>query len=138
MYGMKRSRHGVARRQAGATTLGFIIIAAFAGLFVFAAIRLTPVYLNYMKIVGVVDGVRQEFDGQKPTSAVIRRSISRRFDVRRIAANTNKPANATIIMNPSVVAPACRRATPCRDRFIPYITNVLRPFIGSITSDQSQ
>ncbi len=97
MYGMKRSRHGVARRQEGATTLGFIILAAFAGLFVFAAIRLTPVYLNYMKIVGVVEGVRQEFDGQRPTSAVIRRSISRRFDVDSVSVITYRDVTITSV-----------------------------------------
>ena len=35
--------------QGGMTTLGFIILATFIGLFAFAAIRLTPVYLNYMR-----------------------------------------------------------------------------------------
>lgn len=85
MYRMKRSRHGIARRQAGITTLGFVILALFLGLFVFAALRLTPLYLNYMKVVGVVEGVREEFDGQKPTNALIRSSVSRRFDVESVS-----------------------------------------------------
>ncbi|MDH3806637.1 MAG: DUF4845 domain-containing protein, partial [Gammaproteobacteria bacterium] len=72
----KRSRYGIARRQAGVTTLGLIVLALFLGLFAFGALRLTPVYLNYMKVIGVVEGVREEFDGQKPTRAVIRSSIS--------------------------------------------------------------
>ena len=84
MYRIRSIRHGFARRQAGVTTLGFIILALFLGLFAFGAIRLTPVYLNYMKVVGVVDGVRKEFDGQKPTRAVIRSSIQRRFDVESV------------------------------------------------------
>jgi hypothetical protein len=117
MYGMKRSRHGVARRQAGATTLGFIIIAAFAGLFVFAAIRLTPVYLNYMKIVGVVDGVRQEFDGQKPTSAVIRRSISRRFDVDSVSVITYRDVTITSVDGGFEVAAVY-------DHTAPFIANI--------------
>ena len=45
------------RQQAGMTTLGLIILVVFVGLFAFAGIRLTPVYLNYMKVAGVVDGV---------------------------------------------------------------------------------
>jgi len=72
-------------RQAGMTTLGFIILAAFIGLFAYAAIRLTPVYLNYFKVVGVVEGVLKEFDGQNPTRAAIRTSIARRFDVESIS-----------------------------------------------------
>ena len=52
-----------ARRQGGMTTLGMIILVAFVGMFVFAGIRLTPVYLNYMKVAGVINGVQEEFDG---------------------------------------------------------------------------
>jgi len=73
------------RRQAGMTTLGAAILVAFIGLFAFAAIRLTPVYLNYMKVAGVVSGVYEEYDGTNPTRSAIRRSISRRFDIDSVA-----------------------------------------------------
>ena len=63
------------------TTLGIAILTAFIGLFAFAAIRLMPVYLNYMKIVGVIDGVVAEFEGQNANRMAVRRSIARRFDV---------------------------------------------------------
>jgi len=85
MNDILRSRYGSARRQAGITTLGFIILAVFIGTFAFAALRLTPVYLNYMKVVGVVNGVFDEFDGQNPTRAIIRSSVSRRFDVESVS-----------------------------------------------------
>ena len=68
-------------RQAGVTAIGFIILAVFVGLFAFAAIRLTPVYLNYMKIAGVLDGVYKEFDSQGPTRSAVVTSVRRRFDV---------------------------------------------------------
>lgn len=69
------------RRQTGMTTLGLIILVTFVGLFAFAGIRLSPVYLNYMKVVGVVDGVGAEFDGAGASRSAIRSSISRRFDI---------------------------------------------------------
>lgn len=97
MVNMKRLRHGVAQRQAGATTVGFIIIAAFVGLLVFAVLRLTPVYLNYMKVVGVIDGVRKEFDGQKPSISVIRRSVSRRFDVESVSEIRARDVTVTVV-----------------------------------------
>jgi hypothetical protein len=78
------------RRQAGMTTLGLIILVSFLGLFAFAGIRLTPVYLNYMKVVGVIDGVDEEFDGTGATSTAIRKSISRRFDIESVAVITAK------------------------------------------------
>ena len=72
-------------RQTGMTTLGLLILVCFVGLFAFAGIRLTPVYLNYMKVVGVVDGVQDEFDGQNPTRAALRSSIGRRFDIESVS-----------------------------------------------------
>jgi hypothetical protein len=81
----RRPRYGLIRHQAGITTLGFIIIALFVGTIAFGAIRLTPVYLNYMKVSGVVEGVVKEFDGQNPTRAAIRSSVSRRFDVESVS-----------------------------------------------------
>jgi len=72
-------------RQAGITTLGFLILVVFLGLFAFAAIRLTPVYLNYIKVAGVLDGVYDEFDSQNPSRGAIRTSISRRFEVESVS-----------------------------------------------------
>ena len=72
-------------REAGMTTVGILFIAAFIGLFAFAAIRLTPVYLNYMKVAGVLSGVHDEFDGQNPSRSAIIISIRRRFDVESVA-----------------------------------------------------
>jgi hypothetical protein len=74
-----------ARKQGGMTTIGLIILVAFIGLFVFAFMRLSPIYLNYMKVVGVVDGVHEEFDGQNASRNAIRTSISRRFGVESVS-----------------------------------------------------
>ena len=74
----------LAHRQRGMTTLGLIILVAFVGLFVFAFMRLSPIYLNYMKVVGVIDGVHEEFDGQNPSRNAIRTSIARRFGVESV------------------------------------------------------
>lgn len=90
----KVSRHPMAR-QAGMTTLGMIILVVFVGLFAFAGIRLTPVYLNYMKIVGVIDGVHEEFDGQAPSRAAIRNSIIRRFDIESVGIITARDVEVT-------------------------------------------
>lgn len=97
MYGIKRSVYGVARQQAGMTTLGFIILTVFVGLFAFAAIRLTPVYLNYMKVVGVIDGVFEEFDRQKATRQVVQKSIARRFDVDSVGVITYRDVKVTAV-----------------------------------------
>jgi len=82
--------HRAMHRQAGMTTLGLIILVAFVSLFAFAAIRLTPVYLNYMKVASVISGVQEEFDGTGASKGAIRTSISRRFDIDSVAVITAK------------------------------------------------
>lgn len=80
-----RGLRGVKKRQAGMTTLGLILLVAFVGVFAFAGIRLTPIYLNYMKVVGIVNGVREEFDGTGASRAAIRQSLRRRFDIESVS-----------------------------------------------------
>ncbi len=82
-------------RQSGMTTLGLIILVSFIGLFAFAGIRLTPIYLNYMKVSGVVSGIYREFDGGNATRASIRSSISRRFDIESVGEITAKDVKVT-------------------------------------------
>jgi len=77
------------------TTLGFLILVVFVGLFAFAAIRLAPVYLNYIKVAGVLDGVYEEFDSQAPTRGALRTSISRRFDVESVSVITHRDIKVT-------------------------------------------
>jgi len=77
-------------RQAGITAIGFVILALFVGIFAFAAMRLTPVYLNYVKVAGVLDGVFKEFDSQSPSRSAIVTSIRRRFDVESVAVITSR------------------------------------------------
>ncbi len=72
------------RRQRGMTTLGMVILLVFIGLFVFAGIRLVPVYLEHMKIESVMNGVQQEFDGNNPSQRNIMNYIEKRFDVESV------------------------------------------------------
>jgi len=83
------------RRQAGMTTMGLIILVLFVGVFAFAGIRLTPVYLNYMKVVGVVNGVVEEFDGTGASRSQIRSSISRRFDIESVSEISARDVKVT-------------------------------------------
>lgn len=84
-------------RQSGMTTVGLIILVAFVGIFAFAGLRLTPVYLNYMKVVGVIDGIHKEFDGQNASRAAIRNSIMRRFDVESVGIITARDIEITTV-----------------------------------------
>lgn len=82
-------------RQAGMTTIGMVILVSFVGLIAFAGLRLTPIYLNYMKVVGVVNGAREEFDGKAPSRAALRTYISRRFGVESVGIITSRDVTVT-------------------------------------------
>ena len=100
------------RRQAGMTTLGLIILVVFAGLFAFAALRLTPVYLNYMKVAGVISGVQEEFDSAGPSRAAIRSSVARRFDIDSVSEVNAKDVTVTAVDGGFEVAAVYAHKTP--------------------------
>ncbi len=112
MYAYSHIRPCSRRRQGGMTTLGLIILVSFIGIFAFAGIRLTPVYLNYMKIAGVVAGVHKEFDGANATRSAIRSSISRRFDIESVGIITAREVTVTKVEAGHEVAATYSHKTP--------------------------
>ena len=95
MYRKSYRPPNLKNRQSGMTTLGLIILVAFIAIFAFAGLRLTPIYLNYMKVVGVVEGVHSEFDGANASRAMIRNSVARRFDIDSVGIITAKDVKVT-------------------------------------------
>lgn len=108
----KGLRRNSPRRQQGMTMLGLVFLICFIGVFAFGFIRLTPVYLNYMKVVGVIDGVVAEFDGQGANAATVRRSIQRRFDVESVSEIVAKDVKVTPVDAGLQVSAAYNHSTP--------------------------
>jgi hypothetical protein len=69
------------RHQHGMTFIGLLCILALAGVVVYAGVRLTPVYLNYMKIARTLESVASEVKGDNPDPAAIRNLIDRHFNI---------------------------------------------------------
>jgi hypothetical protein len=114
---LHRCRGRGAPREDGMTAIGVLILVAFVGLFAFAAIRLTPVYLNYMKVAGVLDGVYKEFDSQNPSRGAIQTSVLRRFDVESVSVITHRDIKVTPDSNGFLV-------TADYDHTTPFIANI--------------
>ena len=112
MYAKSLNSPLTMRRQAGMTTLGLIILVSFVGIFAFGGIRLTPVYLNYMKVAGVVSGVQKEFDGSNATRTAIRGSISRRFDIESVGLISAKDVKVTKVEGGHEVAATYSHKAP--------------------------
>ncbi len=72
-------------RQTGITFLGLLVLIVVLGTWVYAAVRITPMYLNYMKVAGTLEKVRDEFNSNpNTTEQMIRLSLSRHFDIEMV------------------------------------------------------
>jgi Domain of unknown function (DUF4845) len=81
------------RHERGVTFLGWLILLLPVALVLYAGIRLTPVYLDYMKIARTLEQVRDELKGDQPDVNMIRNAIERRFDVEDVNAMTARDAD---------------------------------------------
>jgi Domain of unknown function (DUF4845) len=68
------------RRQRGITFVGGLILVAFIGMFVYAGIRLTPLYVEYLNVSKVFDSLKSETEGSVSAQS-IRSSLERRFGI---------------------------------------------------------
>ena len=72
-------------RQSGMTFLGLLVLIVVVGSWVYAAMRITPLYLNYMKVAGTLEKVRDEYTSNPGTTErMIRISIERHFDIEMV------------------------------------------------------
>lgn len=72
------------QRERGVTFLGWVVLLLPVALVLYAAIRLTPVYLEYMKIARTLEQVAEEFKGDALEARNIRLAIERRFDIESV------------------------------------------------------
>ena len=71
-------------RQRGVTAIGWLILLIPFAIIIYAGIRLTPVYLNYMKVARTLNEVGDEFRGGGANPDAIRSSIRKHFDVDQV------------------------------------------------------
>jgi Domain of unknown function (DUF4845) len=71
-------------RQRGVTAIGWLILLIPFAIIIYAGIRLTPVYLNYMSVVRSLNELTSEYGSGGATPDAIRSSLQKRFDVEGI------------------------------------------------------
>lgn len=72
-------------RQAGITFIGWVLLLVPVAIVAYAVIRLTPVYLNSMKVSKAMTQTASENVGEAQINPVaVRNSIERRFDIEGI------------------------------------------------------
>jgi Domain of unknown function (DUF4845) len=82
-------------RQQGMTMIGLLCILALLGTVVYAGIRLAPVYLNYLKVVRILDATATESKGDNPDPASIRSSLKKHWEIESIDAVDAKDIEIT-------------------------------------------
>lgn len=69
-------------RQAGITFIGWVVLLTPVAIVGYAAIRLTPVYLNYMKVSKTLKQTAAENKGDATLNPnAVRVAIEKRFDI---------------------------------------------------------
>jgi DNA-dependent RNA polymerase auxiliary subunit epsilon len=78
-------------RQRGMTFLGLLILILVVGTWVYAAIRVVPLYLENMKIASTLEKVRDEYSANPGTTDfMIRKAIERHFDIEMVNAISDR------------------------------------------------
>jgi hypothetical protein len=73
------------RRQRGVTAIGWLFLLIPIAVVLYAGIRLTPVYLNYMKVARSLEQLQDSTSSSDVASAVaVRRALERYFDIEGI------------------------------------------------------
>jgi len=86
-------------RQRGVTFIGWLVLLLPSAIVIYAGIRLTPLYLEYMSVARTLEQVKTEFDGNSPTASAIFTSIGKHFELED---------NATVTMKDITIKPQGR------------------------------
>lgn len=71
-------------RQRGATFIGMLVIIAIIGLGLYGAIRLTPLYFEYMAIARALEQTAKEHAGNVTSPGQLRTALERRWVIEDI------------------------------------------------------
>jgi hypothetical protein len=76
--------------------LGIIVVVIVVGAWVYAGIRLTPKYLEYMRVASTLEKVRDEFDSNPGTTEfMLRKAVERHFDIEMVEVITSNDIEIT-------------------------------------------
>jgi len=73
------------RRQAGMTALGFLLLAIVFGSFGLAALKVTPLYLESIRLKTVLSDLKEELDGTGTTAGSVRLNLASRLYIEGMA-----------------------------------------------------
>lgn len=75
------------KRSSGITLIGFLMLLGVIGFFGYLAMRLIPMYTEYMGVVKAMDMVRAEPNASSMSPEQVRQSLSVKFDTQYVDEN---------------------------------------------------
>jgi len=98
------------KRQRGMTLLGILFMFAVFGVFVLAAVKLAPGYLEYLNVAKAMDSLKAESGGNSP--GAISRSLEKAFDINDVKTIDSKAVEVSKQDDVYVVHAAYDYTTP--------------------------
>jgi len=72
------------KRQQGMTMIGVLFVLALLGVIGYAGMRITPLYLNYLKVSRSMEATASEFKGDSVDQAALRRTLEKHWQIEDI------------------------------------------------------
>ena len=76
-----RNEHRLRSRQVGVTAIGLCILASVFGVLGLGVMKITPLYLQNMRLTTVLEDLKAEMDGKGSTAGNIRLYLNKRLYV---------------------------------------------------------
>jgi hypothetical protein len=77
-------------KQAGITFIGWLLLLTPLAVVFYVCVRLTPVYLNYMKVAHSLESLKSEYTAENANVAELSKSLQKQFDVQSVDYPTVK------------------------------------------------
>ena len=87
------------KHQRGITAIGWLILMIPVAIVFYAGIRVSPLYLNYMKVVHSLDAIASEVSNEGQTADGIRNQIGKHFQIESVDYPDKKDLKITRVNN---------------------------------------
>ena len=83
------------KRQQGMTMIGILFVLALIGVIGYAGMRITPLYLNYLKVSRSMEATASEFKGDSVDQTALRRTLEKHWQIEDIDSVDAKDVEIT-------------------------------------------
>jgi hypothetical protein len=109
----------IRKRSHGITLIGFLMLLLVVGFFAYLAMRLIPMYVEYMGVVKAMEQVRTEPNARNMSPEQVRRALQFKFDTQYVESGAIPPQAIQVIRQGNASTLRIRY-----ERRVPFIHNL--------------